>query len=107
MLSYIGKYSIHSSTCTPATMLLVSVITIATCLSLVMSQNQEKQEEIMLNMGNKQVPLSKINKPHNVVVGGVDKPIPDLKAFPGVEPEAKAREEKLDAERAKKKKEEL
>lgn len=86
-------------------MLLASVITIATYLSLVMSQNQENQEEIMVNLGNKQVPLSKINKPHNVVVGGGNKPIPDLKLFPEVEPEAKAREEKLDAARAKKKEE--
>ncbi|SGZ51254.1 CIC11C00000003697 [Sungouiella intermedia] len=92
-------------------MLLLSILlTLATYLFLAMSQNQENpqgQEDILVTIGNKQVPLSKINKPHNVVVGGVDKPVPNLQQFPDVEPEAKAREAKLDAERAARKKEEL
>lgn len=56
-------------------------------------------EDVIINMGGKQVPLSKINKPHNVVVGGTNKAVPNVKEFPAVEPEAKAREESLKQER--------
>lgn len=86
-------------------MILLSIFIIATYLSLIMAQNSQKHEEIMVTIGKRQVPLSRVNKPHNVVVGGMDKPIPDLKQFPDIEPEAKAREEKLEAEREKRKEE--
>lgn len=64
--------------------------------------SNQKPEDIMITIGNKQVPLSSVNKPHNVVVGGRNKPVPDVTLFPDVEPEAKAREAKLEEERAKK-----
>lgn len=64
------------------------------------AMSSENEEDPVITVGNKQVHLSQVNKPHNVVVGGVDKPIPDLKQFPDVLPEAKEREEKLAAERA-------
>lgn len=68
---------------------------------LVLAIMSEPKEEPMIQIGKKTVPINKVNKPHNVVVGGVDKPIPDLKQFPDLTPEAKAREEKLEAERKK------
>ncbi|KAF5211231.1 hypothetical protein EJF18_30591 [Clavispora lusitaniae] len=57
---------------------------------------------VTVNIGGKSVPLNKINKPHNVVVGGLDKPIPKAEDFPEVEPEAREREARLAEERAKK-----
>lgn len=62
----------------------------------------EQQEDILINVGGKQVPLSKVNKPHNAVVGGLDKAVPHAESFPDVEPAAKEREAKLAEERAKK-----
>lgn len=54
-------------------------------------------DNLILNMGGRQVPFSAINKPHHVVLDAKDHvPIPDTKDFPGLTPEAKAR----DAERA-------
>lgn len=57
-------------------------------------------DNLMVNIGGKQVPFSSINKPHHVVVDPKDHQAPvDAKDFPDLEPEAKARE----AERAEKK----
>lgn len=54
-------------------------------------------DNLILNMGGRQVPFSAINKPHHVVLDAKDHvPIPEGKDFPGLTPEAKAR----DAERA-------
>ncbi|KAI5951720.1 hypothetical protein KGF54_004795 [Candida jiufengensis] len=100
------------------------------------SNNQEKTldnsndpNEIIVDINGKKVPLSRINKPHNVVIPGKDQ-LPHVEAkqqekedlkefkqanlggedtrqkinpadFPPVEPEAKEREAKLEAERAK------
>lgn len=47
------------------------------------------------------MPLSKINKPHHRVLDHNQKPVPDPKTFPDVEPEAKEREAKLAEERQK------
>lgn len=47
---------------------------------------EEKDNNPLVNIGGKQVPLKDINKPHNVVIGGVDKPIPSLDDFPPLEP---------------------
>lgn len=77
----------------------ISFAVLVATIYLFLAMSDSKPEDILITMGNKQVPLSKINKPHNVVVGGVDKPLPDLKQFPDIEPEAKAREAKLEEER--------
>lgn len=59
-------------------------------------------DNLMVNMGGRQVPFNSINKPHHVVIDPVNhKPKVDPKSFPEVEPEAKAREDKLEAERNK------
>lgn len=65
--------------------------------------SDKQPEEFHVTIGNKQVPVSAVNKPHNVVVGGQNKPVVDASLFPEVEPEAKAREAQLEAERAQKK----
>lgn len=50
-------------------------------------------EEIKVNIGGKQVPLSLIRKPHNVVIGGRHKPVPDAAGFPDLEPQAKEQDQ--------------
>lgn len=55
---------------------------------------------MMVNMGGKLVPFSKINKPHHVVIQPKDhQPQFNAESFPDVEPEAKEREAKLAAAR--------
>lgn len=73
---------------------------------------EEKDKELfnpdnmMVNIGGKTVPFSKINKPHTVIINPEHhKPKVDASSFPDVEPAAKEREEKLAAERAAKKNE--
>ncbi|EGW33215.1 uncharacterized protein SPAPADRAFT_60554 [Spathaspora passalidarum NRRL Y-27907] len=57
-------------------------------------------ENLIINMGGKQVPFSEINKPHNVVLEPKQhKPVVSADAFPDIEPEAKQREEELAAKR--------
>lgn len=69
-------------------------------LYLILAAMSDKTpDDVIINMGGKQVPLSKINKPHNVVIGGTKKAVPNVEQFPAVEPEAKAREESLKKER--------
>lgn len=62
---------------------------------------EQNPENIQVNIGGKQVPLSKINKPHHRILDHNQKPIPDPKTFPDVEPEAKEREAKLAESRKK------
>ena len=88
----------------------------------------KKKEEIMVEIGGKKFPLSKISKPHAVVhpqsipdtekqakeqedakafdqavlEPGKQKQQFDAASFPDVEPEAKKREEELEKSRAKK-----
>lgn len=62
----------------------------------------EQNKDVMVDLNGKQVPLLKISKPHHRVLDHNQKPIPDPKTFPDVEPEAKEREAKLAAEREKK-----
>lgn len=89
----------------------------------------KKKEEIMVEIGGKKFPLSKISKPHAVVhpqphIPAIEKQVNDYKdskafdqavldpgkqkqqfdaaSFPDVEPEAKKREEELEKSRAKK-----
>lgn len=58
-------------------------------------------DNLMVNMGGKQVPFSSINKPHHVVIDPkYHKPQVDANSFPDVEPEAKARDQKLEEERS-------
>lgn len=47
----------------------------------------EPKEDLILDIDGKKVPLSRVNKPHFAVVGGTDKPIPNLKDFPPLEPQ--------------------
>lgn len=57
-----------------------------------------KPEELMVNMGGKQVPFSKINKPHHVILDPQHhQPKVEAESFPDVEPQAKLREEELEA----------
>ncbi|KAI5949942.1 hypothetical protein KGF57_004452 [Candida theae] len=92
--------------------------------------SDNKPKEIMVEIGGKQVPLSRISKPHAVVLPNSEN-FPDLEksskqkedvkafgqavqdpgkqkqqfdaaSFPDVEPEAKKREEELEKARAKK-----
>lgn len=57
-------------------------------------------ENLIINMGGKQVPFSKINKPHHVVIDPREhKPQVDAASFPDLEPAAKARELELAAKR--------
>ncbi|OBA20009.1 hypothetical protein METBIDRAFT_45032 [Metschnikowia bicuspidata var. bicuspidata NRRL YB-4993] len=58
------------------------------------SDELKDNQEILLDMGGKKVPFSKINKPHNVVVGGANKPIPNLENFPSLEPWAQDQQDK-------------
>lgn len=64
--------------------------------------SEKTPQEILIDMGGKQVPLSKINKPHNVVIDHRHKPVINAAEFPDIEPEAKEREVKLQKDRAKK-----
>lgn len=62
-----------------------------------------KPEEVYVQLGDKKVPFSKINKPHTVVLNpGQHKPQVDPSTFPDIEPAAKEREAELEAEREKK-----
>lgn len=40
-----------------------------------------------VEIGGRKVKLSDILKPHNVVVGGTNKPVPNLENFPPLEPQ--------------------
>ncbi|KAG2733722.1 hypothetical protein G9P44_003247 [Scheffersomyces stipitis] len=69
------------------------------------AQEQEKTlfdpDNLMVNIGGKQVPFNKINKPHHVVLDpSLHKPKVDVASFPDLEPEAKQREAELAAARA-------
>ncbi|RLV95783.1 Protein CASP [Spathaspora sp. JA1] len=60
--------------------------------------NNFDPENLIVNMGGRQVPFSKINKPHNVVLEPkYHKPNVNPESFPDIEPEAKQREEELAA----------
>lgn len=59
-------------------------------------------DNLIINMGGKQVPFNTINKPHAVVIDPKNRPQHDPKNFPDLEPAAKEREAKLAAERANK-----
>ncbi|PSK39321.1 hypothetical protein C7M61_001930 [Candidozyma pseudohaemuli] len=59
----------------------------------------EQHEELIVDLNGKQVPLLKISKPHHRILDHNQKPVPDPKTFPDVEPEAKEREAKLAEER--------
>lgn len=63
-------------------------------LNIMASDEQKEPKDILIDMGGKKIPLSKINKPHNVVVGGAHKAIPNLENFPSLEPWAKDQEQK-------------
>ncbi|GEQ71404.1 hypothetical protein JCM33374_g5087 [Metschnikowia sp. JCM 33374] len=60
----------------------------------IMASDEQQNKEILINMGGKKVPLSKISKPHNVVVGGANKPVPNLENFPSLEPWAQDQKQK-------------
>lgn len=63
-------------------------------------------QDAIVDVNGKQVPLSSINKPHHVIIEPKDhQPNIEASLFPDIEPEAREREEKLKAERAKKKQE--
>ncbi|KAI3402364.1 hypothetical protein KGF56_004772 [Candida oxycetoniae] len=53
----------------------------------------KSQDEILVDMNGKQVPLSKISKPHAVVLPQDHQGNLDAKSFPGVEPEAQQKED--------------
>lgn len=57
-------------------------------------------DNLIVNLGGKQVPFNQINKPHTVVLDERHKPKVDPNTFPDIEPEAKAREAKLEENRA-------
>lgn len=63
----------------------------------IMASDDKKEQETLIDMGGKKVPLSKISKPHNVVIGGANKPVPNLENFPSLEPWAQDKQKK-DAE---------
>lgn len=64
---------------------------------------QSKPEDVTVEIGGKQIPFNKINKPHTVVLNpDRHKPKVDPSTFPDLEPSAKEREAKLEAERQKK-----
>lgn len=54
---------------------------------------QSTSSDPLVNVDGKQVPLSSVNKPHFAVIGGTDKPIPNLENFPPLEPLAAKKEE--------------
>ncbi|ODV77265.1 uncharacterized protein CANTADRAFT_55952 [Suhomyces tanzawaensis NRRL Y-17324] len=61
-------------------------------------------ENLIVNLGGKQVPFSAINKPHHAVIQPQqNKPQVDAASFPDVEPAAKEREAQLEAQAEKKK----
>lgn len=54
-------------------------------------------DNLIVNIGGKQVPFSKINKPHNVVLDpSKHKPQVNVENFPDLTPEAKKREQAKD-----------
>ncbi|KAK6457685.1 uncharacterized protein RJT20DRAFT_2235 [Scheffersomyces xylosifermentans] len=60
-------------------------------------------DNLVVNIGGKQVPFNKINKPHHVVLDPHHhKPQVNAESFPDLEPEAKEREAHLEAARAQK-----
>mmetsp|Transcript_292 Transcript_292/g.270 ORF Transcript_292/g.270 Transcript_292/m.270 type:complete len:110 (+) Transcript_292:46-375(+) len=66
-----------------------------------LDQQNFDPDNLMINMGGRQVPFSSINKPHHVVIDPKQhKPQVDPNSFPDIEPEAKAREQKLEEERS-------
>lgn len=59
-------------------------------------------DNLIINMGGKQVPFSRINKPHNVVLDPLKhKPKVDANKFPDVEENARIREEERAAAHGK------
>lgn len=63
----------------------------------------EDKELKYVNIGGRSVPWDKVNKPHHAVVNPKDHiPQVDASSFPDIEPEAKEREARLEAERAQK-----
>lgn len=58
--------------------------------------NEDSTKDILVNIGEKKVPLSSINKPHNVVIGGANKPVPNLNDFPPLEPQAQEAEQEAE-----------
>lgn len=74
-----------------------------------MSDNQNKDnshqfdpDNVHVQIGNTKVPFNKINKPHTVVLNPERNKQVDPNTFPDLEPSAKEREAKLEAERQKK-----
>lgn len=73
-----------------------------------MSDNQQEQKDTQsppvlthVQIGGKQVPWNKINKPHTRIIDPQNhKPIPSKEQFPDLEPAAKEREAKIAEERA-------
>lgn len=59
----------------------------------------DNEGEIYVDIGGKKVPWNSVNKPHAVVLGSDQKPVPDPATFPDIEPAAKEREARLEAER--------
>lgn len=60
---------------------------------------EQNPNDILVNIGGKQVPLSRVNKPHHRILDHNKKPVPDPNTFLEVEPEAREREAKLAEER--------
>lgn len=94
----IGLYTL----CLMLRQVLLLTVLLATSYFFFKMVQTDNKDDILINVGGKQVPLSLVNKPHHAVVGGVDKPVPNIESFPDVEPAAKEREAKLAEERAKK-----
>lgn len=42
----------------------------------------DKPKEFFIEIGGKQVPVNKVNKPHYLLFGGPDKPIPNVPPKP-------------------------
>lgn len=98
--------------------LLIIIFSVYTLYNRLMSNHESEQQKLnlgneplseedlknfdpnnmMVNMGGRLVPFSKINKPHNVVLDPKEhKPIPNAQDFPDLTPEAKARDAERDA----------
>lgn len=59
-----------------------------------------RPEDLLVDFGGKQVPFSKINKPHNVILDpNFHQPKVNAESFPDIEPEAKKREEDAETRR--------
>lgn len=64
------------------------------------SDSDKKQEEIFVQVGNKRVPWSSVNKPHAVIHPEDHQPKVDANVFPDIEPEVKQKENLKEFEQA-------